>query len=172
MSPVSTASSRLIYDALKASGIRLMSALPETWLVHLVRMADEDPDMTLVRLAKEEEGVGISAGAHLAGVRSAMLMQNHGFLASVNGIVSCAQLYRIPLLMLISQRGDFGERDPWQTEGGLVTVSVLQALRIPFDRLETRGHVAHRIRKAQTLAYSSNRPVALLLERDLMWEDA
>src|SRR3989454_9132239 len=63
MSPVSTASSRLIYDALKASGIRLMSALPETWLVHLVRMADEDPDMILVRLAKEEEGVGISAGA-------------------------------------------------------------------------------------------------------------
>ena len=44
--------------------------------------------MTLVRLAKEEEGVGISAGAHLAGVKSAMLMQNHGFLASINGIVS------------------------------------------------------------------------------------
>src|SRR2546427_454168 len=121
MSPVSTASSRLIYDALKASGIRLMSALPETWLVHLVRMADEDPDMILVRLAKEEEGVGISAGAHLAGVKSAMLMQNHGLLASINGIVSCAQLYRIPLLMLISYRGEFGERDPWQTEGGAVT---------------------------------------------------
>jgi sulfopyruvate decarboxylase subunit alpha len=170
--PVSVESSRVIYDALKECGVRLCSALPETWLVHLIRMAEDDPDMTLVRLAKEEEGVGISAGAYLAGTKTAMLMQNHGFLASVNGIVSCAQLYRIPLLMLISQRGDFGERDPWQTEGGLVTVSLLQALRIPFDRLEDRGHVAHRIRKAQTLAYSSNRPVALLLERDLMWEDA
>ena len=118
MSPVSTTNSQLIYDALKACGIRLVSALPETWLVHLIRMADEDPEMVLVRLAKEEEGVGISAGAHLAGVKSAMLMQNHGFLASINGIVSCAQLYRIPLLMLISHRGEFGERDPWQTEGG------------------------------------------------------
>ncbi len=56
-----------------------MSALPETWLVHLIRMAEDDPEMTLVRLAKEEEGVGISAGAHLAGVKSALLMQNHGF---------------------------------------------------------------------------------------------
>src|SRR5918912_384193 len=111
MSPVSTTSSRAIYDALKAAGVRLMSALPETWLVHLVRMAEDDPEMSLVRLAKEEEGVGISAGAHLAGVRSAMLMQNHGFLASINGIVSCAQLYRIPLLMLISYRGEFGERE-------------------------------------------------------------
>ncbi len=55
-------------------------------------------------------------------------LKNGGFLASVNGIVSCAQLYRIPLLMLISHRGAFGERDPWQ-------------------------------------------PVALLLCRDLMWED-
>jgi sulfopyruvate decarboxylase subunit alpha len=171
MSPVSTTSSRAIYDALKASGIRLLSALPETWLVHLIRMAEEDPDMILVRLAKEEEGVGISAGAHLAGVKSAMLMQNHGLLASINGIVSCAQLYRIPLLMLISYRGEFGERDPWQTEGGGVTEDLLRALRIPFSYLDNISHVAPRIAKAQTLALSSNKPVALLLCRDLMWEE-
>src|SRR3982074_864042 len=145
MSPVSTPSSRLIYDALKACDIRLLSALPETWLVHLIRMAEDDPEMTLVRLAKEEEGVGISAGAHLAGVKSAMLMQNHGFLASINGIVSCAQLYRIPLLMLISHRGEFGERDPWQTEGGGVTEHVLDALRIPRIQLDAQNQVAQRL---------------------------
>lgn len=89
MSPGSITGSRVIYDALQASGARLMSAPPETWLVHLVRMAEEDAAMTLVRLAREEEGV-------------CMLMQNHGFLASINRIVSCAQLYRIPLLMLVS----------------------------------------------------------------------
>jgi len=114
--PVSLNNSGVVYDALKKCGIGLVSALPETWLVHLIRMAEDDPKMILVRLAKEEEGVGISAGAHFAGVKSAMLMQNHGFLASINGIVSFAQLYRIPLLMLISYRGHFGERDPWQTQ--------------------------------------------------------
>src|SRR5213083_3731450 len=169
--PVSERNSKLVYDALLDAGVEVLSALPETWLVHLIRMAEDDPNMTLVRLAKEEEGVGISAGAHLAGVKSAMLMQNHGFLAAINGIVSCAQLYRIPLLMLISQRGGFGERDPWQTEGGAVTEQLLDALRIPHERLEAPGHVAHRIRQAQTLAYSANRPVALLLCRDLMWEE-
>src|SRR5437899_4238946 len=169
--PVSTANSRLSYGAVKACGVRLVSALPETWLVHLMRMAEDDPEMILVRLAKEEEGVGISAGAHLAGVQSAMLMQNHGFLASINGIVSCAQLYRIPLLMLISYRGEFGERDPWQTEGGGVTEDLLRALRIPFSYLDTPAYVAHRVGKAQTLAISANKPVALLLCRDLMWED-
>jgi sulfopyruvate decarboxylase subunit alpha len=171
VSPVSTTNSRLIYDALKANGIGLVSALPETWLVHVIRMAEDDPAMTLVRLAKEEEGVGISAGAHLAGVKSAMLMQNHGFLASINGIVSCAQLYHIPLLMLISYRGEFGERDPWQTAGGGVTENVLRALGIPFTYLDCADHVAQRIAKAQTLALSANKPVALLLCRDLMWEE-
>ncbi len=170
--PVSVANSRLIFDALKACDVRVMSALPETWLVHLIRMADDDPDTTLVRLAKEEEGVGISMGAHLAGVRSAMLMQNHGFLASVNGIVSGAQLYRIPLLMLISDRGRFGERDPWQTEGGGVTEPVLQALRISYERLDQPARVAPQVRHAITLAYASLRPVALLLSRELMWEEA
>lgn len=169
--PVSTDSSRAIYDALRVRGIGLISALPETWLVHLIRMAEDDPEVILVRLAKEEEGVGVSMGAHLAGVKSAMLMQNHGFLAAINGIVSGAQLYRIPLLMLISHRGEFGERDPWQTEGGGVTEHTLQALRIPYALLESRDQVDRRIDKALTLAHSALRPVALLLCRDLMWED-
>ena len=169
--PVSVASTEVVYDSLKRCGISLLSALPETWLVHLIRLADDDPETILVRLAKEEEGVGISAGAHLAGVRSAMLMQNHGFLASINGIVSLAHLYKIPLLMLISYRGEFGERDPWQTEGGGVTEALLHALNIPHQRLDEPEHVARRIRKAQTLAEASLKPVALLLSRDLMWEE-
>jgi len=169
--PVSLASSKAIFDALKNCDVRLLSALPETWLVHLIRMAEEDPETVLVRLAKEEEGVGISAGAHLAGLKSAMLMQNHGFLASINGIVSFAHLYKIPLLMLISYRGTFGERDPWQTQGGNVTESLLRAMSIPYSRLDQIETVEKRIRQAQTLAESSLQPVALLLTRDLMWEE-
>jgi len=170
--PVSSANSQIIFDALKANGVRLISALPETWLVHLIRLADADPDVTLVRLAKEEEGVGISMGAHLAGVKSAMLMQNHGFLAAINAIVSGAQLYRIPVVMLISDRGTFGERDPCLIEGSAVTETILTALRIPTMRLDDPPRVAQRIQQAQALAYASNKPVALLLTRDLMWEES
>ncbi|MGH2535294.1 MAG: thiamine pyrophosphate-binding protein [Thermomicrobiales bacterium] len=170
--PVSVDHSRIIYDALKAVDVRLISALPETWLVHLIRMAEDDPAMTLVRLAKEEEGVGISAGAHLAGCNSAMLMQNHGFLASINAIVSLAQLYKIPLLMLISHRGDLGELDPWQTQGGIATRPVLNALGIPNFPLDDPMTVPRKIWQAQALAQSALTPVGLLLTRDLMWEEA
>ncbi len=169
--PVSETGSRVVYDAMKAAGVRLISALPETWLVHLVRMADEDSEMILVRVAKEEEGVGISAGAHFAGLRSAMLMQNHGFLQATNGVVSLALLYKIPLLMLISDRGYLGERDPWQTEGGKFTRRMLDALNIVRDDLVRREDVEKRVARAMTLAQSSLSPVALLLTRELMWEE-
>src|SRR5436305_4108330 len=149
--PVSAANSRLIYDALKACNVKIMSALPETWLVHLIRMADDDPEMILVRLSKEEEGIGISAGAHLAGVGSALLMQNHGFLAAINPIVSLAMLYKIPLLMLISYRGHMGEKDPWQTQGGLATEPILRALNIPTWQLTNTNDIDSRTKDAQTL---------------------
>lgn len=102
-------------------------------------------------------------GRTLPGVKSAMLMQNHGSLASINGIVSFAHLYKIPLLMLIGYRGTLGERDPWQTQGGNVTEPVLRALRIPYFFLDGIETVKKRIRDAQTLAESSLQPVAALL---------
>src|SRR5712664_3503931 len=169
--PVSLENSKLIYRALKACGIRLLSALPETWLVHLIHIAEDDPQMTLVRLAKEEEGVGLSAGAHFAGVKSAMLMQNHGYLASINGIVSFAHLYKIPLLMVISYRGTFGERDPWQTQSGNVTEALLRGMGIPCSFLDYTETVEKRIRQARTRAERSLNRVALLLRRALIWQE-
>lgn len=98
-------------------------------------------------------------------------MQNHGFLQSVNGIVSLAQLYDIPLLMLISDRGHLGERDPWRTRGGKATRPVLDALGIVWDELASPDEVERKVGKAMALAQSSLSPVALLLGRDLMWEE-
>ena len=169
--PVSVTNSKLIYDALKSCDVKVISALPETWLVHLIRMTDEDSEMTLVRLAKEEEAIGISAGAYFAGVKSAMLMQNHGFLAAINPIVSLALLYKIPLLMLISYRGYMGEKDPWQTQCGLATEPILRALNIPIWHLTNPSDIPRRLKDAQTLAHAALHPVAVLLSRELMWED-
>ena len=85
--------------------------------------------------------------------------------------MSLSQLYKIPLLMLISYRGEMGERDPWQTEGGIATEPVLQALGITYHKLSNPDTVLKELTDAQTLAESSQRPVALLLTRNLMWED-
>jgi sulfopyruvate decarboxylase subunit alpha len=165
---VSLDNSKAVYQGIKDAGIRFISALPETWLVYLLQLADEDPEMCLVEVAKEEEAIGIAAGAHFAGEPNLLLMQNHGFLAAINGIVSLAMLYRVPLCMLIAHRGHMGEPYPWHTQGGMVTEPVLRALGIPFDYARDPKKVGKQIQEAYTLSQSSLSPVALLLTRDLM----
>jgi sulfopyruvate decarboxylase subunit alpha len=165
---VSYENSKAIFDGIKAAGIRSVSALPETWLGLLLQRAEDDPDMDLIQVAKEEEAVGIAAGAYFAGVPHILLMQNHGFLAAINGIVSLVQLYHIPLCMLIAFRGHWGEPYPWHTRGGIVTEDVLRALGIPFVHARDPQRVGAQIREAWIFSQSSLSPVALLLTRDLM----
>lgn len=165
---VSYENSKLVFEGIKAAGIRSVSALPETWLVHLLQRCEDDPDITLIEVAKEEEAIGVAAGAYFAGEKHLLLMQNHGFLAAINGIVSLALLYNIPLCMLVAFRGHWGEPYPWHTRGGIVTEEVLRALGIPFEYAREPAKVAKQIREAYTFSQSSLSPVALLLTRDLM----
>ena len=110
----------------------------------------------------------MAAGAYFAGTPHVLLMQNHGFLAAINGIASLAQLYNVPLCMLIALRGHWGEPYPWHTRGGIVTENVLRALNIPFEYARDPQTVGRQIREAWTFSQSSLSPVALLLTRDLM----
>ena len=165
---VSYENSKVVFQGIKDAGIKSVSALPETWLGLLLQRAEKDPDITLIQVAKEEEAIGIAAGAYFAGVPHLLLMQNHGFLAAMNGIVSLAMLYGIPLCMLIALRGHWGEPYPWHTRGGIVTEGVLRALSIPFEYARDPKIVGRQIREAFTFSQSSLSPVALLLTRDLM----
>ena len=165
---VSLDNSKAVYQGIKDSGVKFITALPETWLVYLLQHAETDPEMCLVEVAKEEEAVGIAAGAHFAGEPNILLMQNHGFLAAINGIVSLAMLYRIPLAMLIAHRGHMGEPYPWHTQGGIITEPVLRALNVPFDYARDPNTVGKKIKETLTYSQSALMPVALLLTRDLM----
>ncbi len=165
---VSRDNSLAVYRGIKAAGVKSISALPETWLVYLLQLAEDDRDVHLIEVAKEEEAIGIAAGAYLAGQPHLLLMQNHGFLAAINGIVSLAMSYRIPLCMLIALRGHWGEPYPWHTQGGIHTEPVLRALGIPFEYARDPAKVGLQIKQALTFAQSSLSPVALLLDRELM----
>ncbi len=165
---VSRDNSLAVYEGIKATGVRLLTTLPETWLLYLLQLAEDDPVMCLIEVAKEEEAIGIASGAYFSGTPNILLLQNHGFLASINGIVSLALLYKIPLCMLIANRGHYGEPYPWHTQGGIVTEPVLGALNIPYHHARDPKTVARQIQDALTLSESALSPVALLLERELM----
>ena len=165
---VSYENSKAVFRGIRDAGVRSISALPETWLGLLLQEAERDPDVTLIQVAKGEEAVGVAAGAWFADEPHVLLMQNHGFLAAINGIVSLAQLYSVPLCMLVAFRGHWGEPYPWHTRGGIVTEEVLRALDVPFEHARDPLEVGRQIREAVVFSRSSLSPVALLLTRDLM----
>src|SRR5687767_9980411 len=155
-----------ILVGLKAAGINLVASLPDINLAQLLRRIQEDGDVTHVPLCREEEGIGICAGAYLVGKKCAAIMQNGGFFNSNNAIVSTLLQYQIPLLLMIYYAGDVGDRT-FSTSGSM-TEPVLQALGIRYYIMRETADAPELIKRAQILAEDSKRPVALLLTKEVL----
>lgn len=159
-----------IYRGLGRAGIDLAASVPCINLKELLCLVSQDPGMIHIPVTREEEGVGICAGAWLAGRRPAILMQNSGLGNSINALASLDLLYRIPLLMIVSQRGSRGETISGQIPMGRLTEPLLNTMDIPVFTprpAEAEAMVA----RAWSLASGKRTPVAVLLDLDF-WRGA
>ena len=134
--------------------------------LELIRAVENDRQITHVPLCREEEGIGICAGAYLAGRKTAIVMQNAGFLNSCNALTTTSLQFQIPILMLIYYAGDIGDRG--FTTLGSVTEPVLQAMGFRTLVMREPDGVAETLRGAQILADDSKRPVAVLLTKPVL----
>ena len=155
-----------IVAGLKKAGINFVATLPDEKMLELIRAVEKDADLKHVPLCREEEGIGICAGAYLAGKKSAIIMQNAGFLNSCNALTTTSLQFQIPLLMLIYYAGDIGDRG--FTTLGSVTEPVLQAMGFRSYVLRRREEVDAILSGAQMLADDSKRPVAVLLTKSVL----
>jgi sulfopyruvate decarboxylase subunit alpha len=153
-----------IVAGLRGAGVNLVASLPDINLADVLRAVEEEREFIHVPLCREEEGIGICAGAYLVGKKCAVIMQNGGFFNSNNAIVSTLLQYQIPLLLMIYYAGDVGDRTFGST--GSMTEPVLQALGIRYYVMRDPEDAAELIRRAQILAEDSRRPVALLLTKE------
>ena len=119
-----------VYLGLRRAGIDFAASVPCVNLQELLAMLDADPQMIHLPVTREEEGVGICAGAWLGGRRPALLMQNSGLGNCINALASLDMLYGIALLMIISHRGGRGESIIGQVPMGRLTVPLLEAMDI------------------------------------------
>src|SRR6202048_403827 len=156
----------LVGDALVAAGINFICTLPDWNMARLIERIGSERSWTHVRLAREEEGVGSCAGAHLTGKTPALVMQNGGLLNSVNGLTTTLLQFGIPTLLVVYYAGDINSR--YFSTVGDVTEPVLKALGIRHYVLRDRGAVMQTIAGATVLTMDSRRPVAVLVNRDLL----
>jgi sulfopyruvate decarboxylase subunit alpha len=157
---------KILLNGMKAAGINLIATLPDINLSQLLHEVETDREVLHVPLCREEEGIGICAGAYLVGKKCAAIMQNGGFFNSNNAIVSTLLQYEIPLLLMIYYAGDIGDRT-FSTSGSK-TEPVLQALGIRYYVMRDPADAPELIKRAQVLAEDSKRPVALLLTKEVL----
>lgn len=160
------AGAQQIIAALKEAGVNLVSSVPDINMLQLINLLYQDKEITHLAVGREEEGIGVCAGAHLGGKQTAMLMQNGGLLNSCNGLTTTALQFGIPILLLIYYAGDIGDNAFHMV--GLVTEPVLQGLGIKYTVMRDPARVKQDIAGAVALANSSKRPVALLLTRAVL----
>lgn len=147
--------------------IQIVSFVPDGGLVELINLCQHDSDIKTVTLTTEEEGVALSAGAFLGGSRAALLMQSSGVGNCIN-MLSLPAVCNMPLLTLITMRGEWGEFNPWQVPMGQATPDVLKAMGGVVYRANTAGEVVATVEAAIRLAFDSHQRVAVLLSQKII----
>lgn len=157
-------SSEAIFNSLKDCGIDFIVSVPCVNLSKLLNMIDDDEEITHIPVTREEEGIGICAGAYLGGKSPAILMQNSGLGNSINALKSLMELYRFPLLMIMSHRGTEGENICGQVPMGESTPRILEAMDFNFFKPANPEGAYEDIKKAWDLSVEEGKPVSILLE--------
>ena len=155
--------SRAVYLGLKRAGINFAASVPCVNLGPLLRMVTSDEEIIHIPVTREEEGVGICAGAWMGGKSPALIMQNSGLGNSINALASLDFLYEIPLLMVVSHRGCAGETIVGQVPMGVLTPVLLEAMKIQSyapHPMEAESVIAEAWRAAE----DQGRPAAVLLD--------
>ncbi|NJD56184.1 MAG: sulfopyruvate decarboxylase subunit alpha [Nitrospirae bacterium] len=151
---------------LKKSSVDFAASLPCEKIKTLLEMVEEQ--FFHVPLTREEEGVGICAGAALAGRRPAMFVQSSGIGNMLNALLSLTQFYELPLAIFVSQRGIYKEKIAAQFPMGQRLPAILSGAGVPCSSISSRDDL---IVVAQNLprVYEGNQVHAFLLN-PAIWE--
>ena len=158
-----------LYETIKESRINLILSLPCILLKGLLKLVDEKNEIQHIPITREEEGVGIAAGAYLGGRTPAILMQNSGLGNSVNAIKSLLQLYKIPVVFIMSHRGAEGEKIKAQIPMGKLTPNLLDLLQIRKFIIDSTDKIKD-IEFAVDFSNRSLESVGILLKRSIWGE--
>ncbi len=153
----------IVVEVLRANDVRLIPYVPDNVLKPLIAAIHADPFFTAFTTAREEEAVGIVAGAVMAGMRGMVLMQTSGFATLANVLASLPCAFQIPVLMMVSERGTLGEFNLGQAAVWRTMRPTLEALTMEhhvITRLDECGFIVDRTIKQ---ALMTQQPAALIL---------
>lgn len=152
-----------VIRGLKRAGVSTVCYLPDSLFKELYPALDADPDLRTIPVTNEGEGAAICGGVFLSGKRAVLVMENSGLRASVEPLARMGLGAGIPVVMLMSYRGDLGENNWWAIPHGITMEPVLQALRIPYRVVREEDAIETAIADAYASAYASYYHAAVAL---------
>ena len=162
--------SKKIIKNLKMGGVNFYLSVPCKLLANMIKILEKDKSVYYSSVPREEEGMGICAGAYLGKKLPCIMMQNTGIGNSVNAIVSLLQLYSLPVIFLISYRGTPGESVSAQGGMAKITKEILNTLKIPTLHCSSEKDLDN-IKTYTNHAKIMEGPVAILCDFQLMKDD-
>jgi phosphonopyruvate decarboxylase len=155
---------------LRESGIELLAGVPDSLLQEFCAAAEENLFQTRhIITANEGNAVALVSGFHLAtGKIGAVYLQNSGLGNAINPLTSLAdaEVYRIPMLLIIGWRGEPGVKDePQHVKQGRITPQLLETLDVPHWNLDAQSNAKAIVMGAIQKARQINAPVALLVKK-------
>ncbi|HIH45155.1 MAG TPA: sulfopyruvate decarboxylase subunit alpha, partial [Candidatus Methanoperedenaceae archaeon] len=155
-----------IINILKECGIRLAATLPCDRIKALLPLIKEN--IPTFELTREENGVGICAGAYLGGVKPVMVIQSTGLGNMLNALCSLNITYRIPLPIIASWRGVYKEDIPAQKPFGEMLPGILRSAGIALTTVNSPEELS-RVAGSVDDALRNLRPHVVLVS-PAVWE--
>ncbi len=152
-----------VIQGLKEAGVSVVCYLPDSLLKELYPALDRDPDIRTIPVTNEGEGAAICGGVWLSGKRAALVMENSGLRAATEPLARLGLGAGIPVIMLMSYRGDLGESNWWAIPHGQSMEPILQALRVPYRLVYEEEKIKQAILDAYKSAYTAYYHTAVVL---------
>ncbi len=163
------ATTRAIVEGLREAGIDFVVYMPDSFFFETINVLEADPDFQCVSVPNESVGMCLAAGAWLGGRKPVMLMENTGLFVAMNAITRFHQPFGIPVLMLISYRGDAGDGWWMVTDIGHAFEPVLRDLGVMYERVDEPEKARKAIRLMQTSASVSEELQAVVFRKEGAW---
>lgn len=148
-------------------GFGCYAGVPCSFLTPFINYVIEGNDLTYISSANEGDAVALAAGAYLGGQPAIAMMQNSGLGNAINPLTSLTHIFQIPLLLIITLRGDPNLRDEPQHElMGRITGPLLEAMEIPWEYFPLESHQIHpTLERASQYLKEVERPYALIMRK-------
>ncbi len=152
-----------VHAVLKAHDVKLVPYVPDNVLRPLIERIHADPFFTAFACTREEEAVGIAAGAWMGGMKSIVLMQTSGFATLANVLASLPVPFQIPVLMMVSERGTLGEFNIGQALVARTMRPVLDSIAMEHHTIRRLDEVEFTVDRTIRQAVATQQPACLIL---------